>query len=58
MFVHLSGGTNYGVGLITSYLTGIDFSLGIFLGLGGILVCSFLGGMRAVTWMQVAEYII
>jgi cation/acetate symporter len=48
----------YGVGLITSYLTGIAFELGIFLGLGGILVCSFLGGMRAVTWTQVAQYII
>ncbi len=48
----------YGVGLITSYLTGVAFELGIFLGLGGILVCSFLGGMRAVTWTQVAQYII
>ena len=48
----------YGVGLITSYLTGMAFELGIFLGLGGILVCSFLGGMRAVTWTQVAQYII
>ncbi len=48
----------YGVGLVTSYLTGIAFELGIFLGLGGILVCSFLGGMRAVTWTQVAQYII
>jgi len=48
----------FGVGLITSYLTGIAFELGIFLGLGGILVCSFLGGMRAVTWTQVAQYII
>ena len=48
----------YGVGLITSQLTGLDFVLGIFLGLGGILLCSFLGGMRAVTWTQVAQYII
>ena len=48
----------YGVGLITARLTGVDFELGIFLGLGGILVCSFLGGMRAVTWTQVAQYII
>ncbi len=48
----------YGVGLIASYLTGVAFELGIFLGLGGILVCSFLGGMRAVTWTQVAQYII
>ena len=48
----------YGVGLITTRLTGVNFELGIFLGLGGILVCSFLGGMRAVTWTQVAQYII
>jgi cation/acetate symporter len=48
----------YGVGLITSRLTGVAFEIGIFLGLGGILVCSFLGGMRAVTWTQVAQYII
>ncbi len=48
----------YGVGLITSRLTGVQFELGIFLGLGGILVCSFLGGMRAVTWTQVAQYIV
>ncbi len=48
----------YAVGLITSQLTGVDFVIGIFLGLGGVLVCSFLGGMRAVTWTQVAQYII
>ena len=48
----------YGIGLITARLTGVDFVIGIFLGLGGILVCSFLGGMRAVTWTQVAQYII
>ncbi len=48
----------YGVGLITTRLTGVAFEIGIFLGLGGILVCSFLGGMRAVTWTQVAQYII
>jgi cation/acetate symporter len=48
----------YGVGLITARFTGVDFTLGVFLGLAGILVCSFLGGMRAVTWTQVAQYII
>ena len=48
----------YGVGLITSRLTGLAFEVGIFAGLAGILVCSFLGGMRAVTWTQVAQYII
>ncbi len=48
----------YGVGLITARLTGLAFEVGIFAGLIGILVCSFLGGMRAVTWTQVAQYII
>ena len=48
----------YGIGLITSHLTGFSFEIGIFVGLGGVLVCSFLGGMRAVTWTQVAQYIV
>src|SRR5688572_21798247 len=48
----------YGVGLITSRFTGLEFGIGVFVGLGGILVCSFLGGMRSVTWTQVAQYII
>ncbi len=48
----------YGVGLITSRLIGIEFEIGVFVGLAGILVCSFLGGMRAVTWTQVAQYLI
>ncbi len=48
----------YGVGLVTTRLVGVAFEVGIFLGLGGILVCSFLGGMRAVTWTQVAQYVV
>lgn len=48
----------YGVGIIIARMTGISFELGIFIALGGVLVCSFLGGMRAVTWTQVGQYII
>ena len=48
----------YGVGLIASRLTGVQFEIGILLGLGGVLLCSFLGGMRAITWTQVAQYVI
>jgi cation/acetate symporter len=48
----------YGIGLITSRLTGFGFEMGIFVGLGGVLVCSFVGGMRAVTWTQVAQYLV
>ncbi|WP_394681649.1 VC_2705 family sodium/solute symporter [uncultured Comamonas sp.] len=47
----------YAVGLIASRLTGVQFEIGIMLGLGGVLVCSFLGGMRAITWTQVAQYV-
>ncbi len=48
----------YGVGLITSRFTGLAFGVGVYVGLVGMLVCSFLGGMRAVTWTQVAQFII
>ena len=48
----------YGVGIITSRFTGLEFGVGVFVGLAGILVCSLLGGMKAVTWTQVAQYII
>ncbi|MEO7128242.1 MAG: sodium/substrate symporter small subunit, partial [Rhodoferax sp.] len=48
----------YGVGVITSRLTGVQFEIGLLLGLGGVLVCSFLGGMRAITWTQVSQYVV
>ncbi|MCC7427489.1 MAG: cation acetate symporter [Alphaproteobacteria bacterium] len=48
----------FGVGIIASRFLGIQFEIGVFVGLVGILVCSMLGGMRAVTWTQVAQYII
>lgn len=48
----------YGVGVITSRFVSLQFEIGVFVGLAGILVCSFLGGMRAVTWTQVAQYLV
>lgn len=47
-----------GVGLIVSRFIGLPQDIGIYVGLAGVLVCSFLGGMRAVTWTQVAQYIV
>jgi cation/acetate symporter len=47
-----------GVGLIVSRFIGLDFSIGVFVGLIGVLFCSVLGGMKSVTWTQVAQYII
>lgn len=48
----------YGIGLIASRLTGVQFEIGILLGLGGVLLCSFLGGMRAITWTQATQYVV
>lgn len=47
-----------GTGIIASRLLGVSKEVGVFVGLAGILVCSMLGGMRAVTWTQVAQYIV
>jgi cation/acetate symporter len=47
-----------GVGVIMSRFIGVDYTWGVIIGLSGVLVCSFLGGMKAVTWTQVAQYII
>ena len=47
-----------GVGLIISRFIGLDFNVGVFVGLIGVLFCSVLGGMKSVTWTQVAQYII
>jgi cation/acetate symporter len=47
-----------GTGLIGARLLGMPFEVAVFVGLVGILVCSMLGGMRAVTWTQVAQYIV
>lgn len=48
----------FAVGLIISRMIGVDFEIGIYLGLSSVLLCSFLGGMRAITWTQVAQYIV
>jgi|TARA_B110000259_G_scaffold185908_1_gene235965 cation/acetate symporter len=45
-------------GTIASRALQIPFGVGVWFGLIGILVCSMLGGMRAVTWTQVAQYIV
>ncbi|MGE5513558.1 MAG: sodium:solute symporter family protein [Bacteroidota bacterium] len=48
----------YGTGIIASRFLGMQFEVAVFVGLAGILVCSMLGGMRAVTWTQIAQYIV
>ena len=45
-------------GTIAARALQIPFGVGVWFGLLGILLCSMLGGMRAVTWTQVAQYIV
>ncbi|MEC9369170.1 MAG: sodium:solute symporter family protein [Pseudomonadota bacterium] len=45
-------------GTVAARALHIPFEVGIWFGLLGILLCSMLGGMRAVTWTQVAQYIV
>ncbi len=47
-----------GTGLIAQRFLEMDYELAVYVGLGGILLCSMLGGMKAVTWTQVAQYIV
>ena len=47
-----------GTGIVASRALQIPFEAGVWIGLAGILFCSMLGGMRAVTWTQVAQYIV
>jgi cation/acetate symporter len=48
----------FGTGLIAQRFLDMPFEYAVFVGLAGILVCSMLGGMKAVTWTQVAQYIV
>ena len=48
----------YGTGLIASQFLGMNFEIAVFAGLVGILLCAMLGGMRAVTWTQIAQYVV
>ena len=48
----------YATGLIASRFLDLDFQVAVYAGLVGILLCSMLGGMKAVTWTQVAQYIV
>jgi cation/acetate symporter len=48
----------YATGIIASRFLDINFTVAVYVGLVGILLCSMLGGMKAVTWTQVAQYIV
>ncbi len=45
-------------GRIASVALNLEFEIAVYVGLASILLCSMLGGMRGVTWTQVAQYIV
>jgi cation/acetate symporter len=47
-----------GIGIIMSRFLGVRYFPGVLIGLGAVLFCSYLGGMRAITWTQVAQLIV
>ncbi|NCC35970.1 MAG: cation acetate symporter, partial [Chloroflexia bacterium] len=47
-----------GIGIIMSRFLGINYMLGVIVGLSAVLLCSFLGGMKAITWTQGVQGII
>ncbi len=47
-----------GIGIIMSRFLGVNYLAGVLIGLGAVLFCTYLGGMRAITWTQVAQCII
>lgn len=47
-----------GIGIIMNRFLGVNYLIGVMMGLGAVLFCSYLGGMRAITWTQVAQCVV
>jgi cation/acetate symporter len=45
-----------GVGIVFSQFLQVDINLGVFIGMAVVLVFSLLGGMKGITYTQVAQY--
>ncbi len=45
-----------GVGIVFSSFLGIDVNTGVVIGVGIVFVYATLGGMKGITWTQVAQY--
>jgi cation/acetate symporter len=58
IFVSLTyiSGQMLGVGIVFSRFLGVDVSVGVVVGAAIVFVYSTLGGMKGITWTQVAQY--
>ncbi len=45
-----------GVGVVFSRFLEVDINLGVFIGMAIVFVYATLGGMKGITWTQVAQY--
>ena len=47
-----------GVGIVFSRFMGVDINVGVVIGLVIVFIYATLGGMKSITWTQVAQYIV
>lgn len=47
----------YVIGLIVSHFARIRFEVGVFVGLAAVLMLSFIGELRKLTWVQVIQFL-
>jgi cation/acetate symporter len=45
-----------GVGIVFSRYLGVGITVGVLVGIGVVLFYAVLGGMKGITWVQVAQY--
>ena len=60
LFVSLTyiAGQMRGVGIVLSRFLGVEINLGIIVALGLVALIGVLGGMKAITWTQAAQYFV
>ncbi len=60
IFVSLTyvAGQMKGVGVVFSRFLAVDLSYGVFIGMGIVAFFAVLGGMKGITWTQVAQYFV
>lgn len=54
-FVYVAGQMR-GVGVVFSRFLEVDINVGVFIGMAIVFVYATLGGMKGITWTQVAQY--
>ncbi|HSW36616.1 MAG TPA: sodium:solute symporter family protein [Candidatus Limnocylindrales bacterium] len=47
-----------GVGMIAGRFLGLSYATGVWISLVVVLFCVYFGGMRGITWTQVAQYLV